>query len=352
MMGKMIEKPVVLVTAVGAAPGLNSLRAIRDDGRFSLVAADADRYSPGLYERDVDGVILPLATDEESYIRSLKKIIVEKKISVLIPCIEEEVFAIARHAADLKTTGVNFLLPDLAVLSQAADKGMATMTAGRHGIPCPKSLVISREQDFAETKRAVEAFALQCPAPWILKPTIGRGMRGVSHAGSIDRVMTILEDQSRDFILQEFIPAPVGNMHIVGLLFGKEGDVVRQFSSRSFRTMYPGGGPATGGISIYVPEIIEQTRQLLSLIGPWRGPLMVEWLRDPRDSRFKFIEINPRLWGYNSLAVGSGLNFPVAVVDLCLGNEITTDPGFKQGVIMLRTTCDLIFQESPFELDG
>jgi len=73
----------------------------------------------------------------------------------------------------------------------------------------------------------------------------------------------------------------------------------------------------------------------------------VEWMLDPRDARFKYIEINPRLWGYSSLSVGAGARFHECLVELTLGNDLEDDPGFKEGVVMMRTTFDVMFETAP-----
>jgi len=344
-------KPVVLVTAVGAPPGLNTLRALLETNLYEVVAADADKYSPALYGFKVPHVILPRATDEEHFIGALKKIVRQYRVSAILACIEEEVFAIARHARELTDLGVRLPIPELDILNRATNKGLATMTARDNGIPCPETIIVPADHGRAEKDAAVAAFHEGCPLPWILKPVIGHGMRGVTRINSLDEARTQLRGQNQDIIIQEFIPAPVGCMHIVGLLYDREGRVVRRFSSRSIRTLYPTGGPATAGVSVLVPEIIEDTIRLLARIGRWRGPLMTEWLRDPRDNQFKFIEINPRIWGYSYLAAGSGSNFPAATAAVCLNGDAGPDPGFKEGVTMLRITHDLIFPECPFELD-
>ncbi len=344
------SRPVVLVTAVGAPPGLNTLRALLEYDRFDVVAADADKYSPGLYGFGVPHVVLDRATDEAVFMSTLKQVIREKNVKVIVSCIETEIFTIARHAQELEAMGVHLLIPDKDILVTAANKGTATEIALRNGIPCPASRVIPVGTT-SQKKKALSTFLKECPFPWILKPTISYGMRDVSRVSSIDEALQMLLNQKEEFIVQEFIPSPVGNMYIVGLLCNRAGQVMRKFSSRSIRTLFRDGGPATAGVSVHVPEIIDASMKLLAHIGQWRGPLMVEWLRDSRDNQFKFIEINPRIWGYNYLATGSGINFPAATVELCLDREVGPDPGFKDGVTMLRVTQDLIFPECPFELD-
>jgi predicted ATP-grasp superfamily ATP-dependent carboligase len=175
-------------------------------------------------------------------------------------------------------------------------------------------------------------------------------MKDITHVASFDEALAASCATSAELLVQEFIPGPVGSMHLAGLLYNIEGRVVRRFSSRSIRTLYPSGGPATAGVSVYQPDMVAATERLVGLIGTWKGPLNAEWMLDPRDGKLKFIEINPRMWGYGYLATGAGLNFPAGIVALALGRDIGPDPGFREGVTLLRSTTDLIFMASPFEL--
>ncbi|MCE9599005.1 MAG: hypothetical protein K8S54_13655 [Spirochaetia bacterium] len=74
----------VLVTAVGAPPGLNALRALQESGRYHLVASDADRMSPSLYTAGVRGHVLPKANHPD-YIPALMRLIKAEKIDLVIP---------------------------------------------------------------------------------------------------------------------------------------------------------------------------------------------------------------------------------------------------------------------------
>lgn len=343
------KKPVVLVTAVGAPPGLNCLRALAETARYQLIAADADPRSTGLYEYGVDHVVLPKAADP-SYLPRLNAAIEKFGVSVVVPCIEEEVLVIAEHASEVKGRGATVLLPAVDVLNKAVNKAAATLLAAENGINYPKSICVPSSTDSLGRVSLLEQFSEQCQPPWIVKPAFGHGMRGVTRVHSLAEAKKLVCKSEVDLVAQEFIPAPVGSMYIVGLLYDALGRVARRFSSRSIRTLFPDGGPATAGVSVSRPDIINNTMLMISKLGGWRGPLMVEWLKDPRDGLMKFIEINPRIWGYSYLAVGAGLNFPEALVELALGHEVPPDPGFREGVTMLRTTRDLIFDRCPYDL--
>lgn len=348
------KKPVVLVTAVGAPPGLNTLRFLHESGKYRLVAADADPLCTGLYQFAGFGVtcaVLPKASNSDEYLKAVCGLIEEHNISAIIPCIEEEILVLAQNCEKIKASGANVLLPNYEVLRVASNKALSTQVAGKNDIPCPKGVIIPKQCDTWEVSKILESFAKTCSLPWIVKPVYGHGMIGITEAATLDKACQACESAETELFVQEYIPGKVGSMHLVGLLYDWDGRVVCRFSSRSFRTLYPTGGPATAGISIHLPELITQTERLLSCIGSWKGPAAVEWMLDPRDGRFKYIEINARLWGYSSLAVCAGSRFHEWLADLTLGNGPVHDPGFREGVVMMRTTHDVLFQTCPFDLN-
>lgn len=340
----------MLVTAVGAPPGLNALRALAEAGTCDLIAADADPRSPGLYQYTTRHAVLPFAIDARSYVDSLVNIVREQGVTVVLPCLEDEVATLAQHRAELEAAGARLLLPDSEVVRAVTDKGACTRVAQDNGIDCPVSLVLPAGLTPLDRGELLRQFERRCPLPWIVKPVWGHGMKGVTQADSFDEALVAACATPAELLVQEFIPGPIGSMYLTGLLYDGAGNVARRFSSRSIRTLFPSGGPATAGVSVSRPDMVAATERLVGLIGTWRGPLNAEWMLDPRDGKLKFIEINPRMWGYGYLATGSGLNFPAGIVSLALGKEIGPDPGFREGVTLMRSTTDLIFDRSPFEI--
>lgn len=346
----MNNKPVVLVTAVGVPPGLNALRALLEAGQCDPIAADADPRSPGLYQYGTRHTILPYAADTEAYLQALLKLICQEGVSVILPCLEDEVMVVAQHREALQQAGARLLLPDYQIARTVTDKGAITRIALENGIDCPQSQVIRAGTSVEERKSMLKQFLSLCPLPWIIKPVWGHGMRGVVKVVSLEEAFKAAQESPAELLVQECIPGQVGSMYLAGLLYDLNGRVVRRFSSRSIRTLYPDGGPATAGISVDRPDMVAATEKLVGLIGPWMGPLNAEWMLDPRDDKLKFIEVNPRMWGYGYLATASGLNFPDGIVSLALDRDIGPDPGFSVGVTMLRSTTDLVFPATPFEL--
>ena len=350
----MTAKPTILVTAVGAPPGRNTLRFLNQSGKYRLVASDADKYSPSLYQFAEDGVknvILPIAADESAYLEKLEEVIATHQVSAIVPCIEEEIVVLARHRERLAEKGIQLMVPEADALENAVNKAYSARIAQEKGIACPTSLTIPTGSSQEVITQQLNTFAETCAFPWIIKPVSGHGMRGVEKVETMEHALKVATGMKSEIFVQECIPGKIGSMHLVALMCNDSGQVVRRFSSRSFCTLFPEGGPATAGITTDNPQLIADTEKLLNELGHWRGPAAVEWMLDPRDGQYKFIEVNARLWGYSSLAAGSGAKFHEYLADLSLGQDIGEDPGFKVGVVMMRATQDLIFETCPFELD-
>jgi acetyl/propionyl-CoA carboxylase alpha subunit len=67
---------------------------------------------------------------------------------------------------------------------------------------------------------------------------------------------------------------------------------------------------------VWIGEVVDAGLRLLRAFG-YHGLSQVEFKRDPRDGRFKLMEINPRLWQWHGLATACGVDLPrIAYADL------------------------------------
>ena len=57
-------------------------------------------------------------------------------------------------------------------------------------------------------------------------------------------------------------------------------------------------------------EVVDAGLRFLRGLG-FHGISQVEFKRDPRDGRFKLMEINPRLWQWHGLAAACGVDLPL-----------------------------------------
>ncbi len=337
----------ILITAIGAPPGLNVTRAIHESEQYNIIVSDANKNAIGLYQYNLPHFVSPLASNK-SYIEEIIAFAKEHNVCGIIPCIEEDALLFSKEMQTLKSAGINVNLPDYEHIRIASNKGLMTQKCKENNIPHPESIVISSgEADLAN--KVVEFFEKIGP-PCIIKPTFGHGMNGVFTVHSAQEILEKVELAGCECILQEKIPGKAGSMYLSALLYDKEGKIIRSFASRSLLTLHEDGGPATAGESVHSPELIDRLKVLVDSIGSWSGPINAEWMLDPRDNEWKFIEVNPRHWGYGYLAVASGCNMPLANAAITCGDNPGEDGGYEYGVVIARNIFDYTLKKHSFKL--
>jgi predicted ATP-grasp superfamily ATP-dependent carboligase len=99
-----------------------------------------------------------------------------------------------------------------------------------------------------------------------------------------------------------------------------------------------------GRASTYVetvdcPEIEAPSLRLLQTLR-FEGIVEVEFKRDPRDGRFKLLDVNPRVWGWHTLGARAGIDFPYLLWRQIHGLSVQA-PTARLGVRWVRTSTDM-----------
>ena len=93
------------------------------------------------------------------------------------------------------------------------------------------------------------------------------------------------------------------------VLYSK-GKFITHFTHRRLRDKIETGGTSTYREAAVHKGIEAATKAIFNSLG-WNGLAMCEFKVCPDTGRFWFIEINPRMWGSISLAIESGVQFPI-----------------------------------------
>jgi predicted ATP-grasp superfamily ATP-dependent carboligase len=128
-----------------------------------------------------------------------------------------------------------------------------------------------------------------------------------------------------EIMIQELIPG-TGTQQYSYCAFFKDGAALGSMVVRR-RRQHP---PEFGRASTYVetlesPELETMSIRLLREID-YYGLVEVEYKLDPRDGRFKLLDINARAWGYHSVGYAAGVDFPYLVYADQLGETL---PAFR-----------------------
>jgi predicted ATP-grasp superfamily ATP-dependent carboligase len=91
--------------------------------------------------------------------------------------------------------------------------------------------------------------------------------------------------------------------------------------------------------TIDFPEIEELSERFLRAID-YYGLVEVEFKQDPRDGLFKLLDVNARTWGFHSIGIPAGVDFPYLLFADQLGYPLDRRRA-KAGVGWLRGITDL-----------
>jgi predicted ATP-grasp superfamily ATP-dependent carboligase len=297
---------------------VNGLAAIRSLGRRGLrvLALDHRPHALGFRSRYAEQRLAPdPLEDEDGFIAALHAIAEETDdVLPVFPTHDEHVNAIARHA-DALAGRYRFPFPSWKVLERIQSKRHQLETAEAAGVPVPRTLY---PQSVEEALAAGEEIGF----PLIVKPSANVGFRR-SHGLQLFRCETPAELERAyedaapyEPMVQELIPGTAEGMYTLGSYLDRDGEALGLFSGRKLSQTRGYMGSARVGEAVWVEEVVEHGLALLRALG-FHGISQVEVMRDPRDGRYKLLEVNPRLWQWHSLATACGVDLPyIAYRDL------------------------------------
>jgi D-aspartate ligase len=320
-------RPPAVVVDVG---WVNGLAAIRSLGRAGapVLAVDHRPWALGLRSRYAIPVASPdPAVDEDGFVAFLAELgdALERPTPVF-PTHDPGLNAVARAQAAL---GRRFLYPFPAwdVLARIQNKRTQLEAATAAGIDTPGT---AHPRSSAEALAAAGALGY----PVLVKPADPVEFKR-RHRRQAFRCATAseLEDafaraEPHEPMVQELIPGGDATLYTLGSYLDAAGKPLGVFSGRKLRQTPRLVGTCRVGEAVWVQEVVDAGLRLLSALG-YRGLSQVEFKRDPRDGRYKLMEINPRLYQWHGLAAACGVDLPrLAYCDL-LG--LPTPPASMNG---------------------
>jgi len=200
--------------------------------------------------------------------------------------------------------------PDWEVIKYVYNKKNAYQLAESLGIPAPKTYY---PLDTGDLEKIGVSF------PVIIKPATRDFFFGtfrkkaflIRNKQQLLQVYKMVCDfmDPSEVLIQEFIP--VGPKHLYSFCpFFKEGKVVTRIMARRSRQHPMDFGQATTyAETVHIPIMEEMGKRFLEKIG-YYGLAEVEFMYDTRDQKYKFLEVNARVWGWHTLAIGAGIDLP------------------------------------------
>ena len=242
--------------------------------------------------------------------------------AVLFAAEDDYVEVVSRNKASLEE---HFIVPVLSWerMRLLVDKGQQLKLAREAGVETPVTAAISGPDDLAGAAKAVSFPAILKPSEH--KPIRSRTGAKVIHVGTRDQLAKAYESMSftGSVLLQEVIPGPDDAVLISGTYHDADSRPQAVFTGRKLRQHPRGFGNTRAGESLWSDEVADVTLKFLAAV-PYYGLCDLEFKRDARDGRLKFIEINARQGLWSPLARAAGVNLAYIAYRDAIGKPCPT----------------------------
>jgi D-aspartate ligase len=337
--------PVRVPTRPGGAVVIggdfNGLGIVRSLGRRGIpVCVIDDERSVARFSRwCTHHVRVPDLRDHGRTVASLLEVGQRLKLDgwVLYPTRDETVAALAR--ARVRLSGrFRVPVPEWDVTRWAWDRRNTHELAAQLDVPAPHTWYVGGPE---------EAAALDAEGPFIVKPAIkehfihatgARAWRAGTRAELVERVRQAAAlCGPGEVMVQELIPGDGTRLYSFCTFF-RNGRSVASMTARRLRRHQLGRG-STYVETVEEPAVEELALRLLRGMG-YYGLAEVEFRQDPRDGRFKVLDVNARTWGYHALGRAAGVDFPALLFADQAGERVRTCRA-RPGVRWVRLVTDL-----------
>jgi predicted ATP-grasp superfamily ATP-dependent carboligase len=220
--------------------------------------------------------------------------------------------------------------------------------AQKAGVPVPKTMAPDGEEE-------VEAIARGFGHQLVVKGERGDSSRNVRLVTQGNKLLLayreILQRESAYAgrpVLQEFISGPAYS--VAGLF--KDGRPLRICAHRKLLTYPPKGGWTVKGITERPVGLLDEAFKIFGAL-KYTGLGHAEFIRDVRDAKFKFVELNPRVWGSIGIAKHAGVDLYTPYQALANGAPVQMNLRFQEGVEYHRLSGELrLAMKRPLRLLG
>jgi predicted ATP-grasp superfamily ATP-dependent carboligase len=226
----------------------------------------------------------------------------------LFPTNDEDAAFIARNHAELSRV-FRLTTPVWDELRWAYDKRLTMDLATRAGVDHPWTFCPAAREDLNR---------IEYHGPLILKPAIKARFNAFTHAKAwpardLDELRALYDVACRlvdpaIVMIQENIPGGGREQYSFAALC-RDGEPLAFLTARRLR-QYPldFGRASTCVETIDDPEVEKRARRLLATMR-YTGLIEIEFKRDPRDGRYKLLDLNPRVWGWHTIGQRAGVDF-------------------------------------------
>jgi predicted ATP-grasp superfamily ATP-dependent carboligase len=312
-----------------------------------LVDVFAERKSPAFLSRFCHRALCsPQFEDQEDFLLALQLAVNETAYDEIYLCNEDVLALVSEFAGLDRWKGL--LLPDRRFIKILLSKNLTLSFVQAAGVAVPRTLSCDGEDDLLRHAQALGF-------PLVVKGEKGESARNVRIVSNLwDLLSKYREIREREAayggkpVLQEFIP---GSSYSVGGLY-HEGKALRICAHRRLLTYPPDGGVTVKGVTERDPALLEQATAVFEAL-QYSGLGHVEFIRDSRDGKLKFLELNPRIWGSIAILEHAGCDVFSAYRRLVRNLPVKPDLDYREGVYFHRFSKEMrLIRKRPLRMAG
>lgn len=267
--------------------------------------------------------------DERGFLDAMLSGASSRSVDLVVPMTDVTCAVLSEHR-DAFRAPTRVAVPDPETFWSASDKIALNTLACRVGVPTPTTHVIVQPPGEAPP----EDVAFPCvvkPSRSRVRTSCGWMKTAVFRAQSrseLEHLVHTRPECQHPYMLQTVVDGD--GLGIFALC--DHGEPLVLFAHRRLREKPPSGGVSVLREAVPVDPVAGDysTRLLRAL--RWHGAAMVEFKQDRATATPYLMEVNGRFWGSLQLAIDAGINFPLHVVRLWLGEAPSCPSSYRTGI--------------------
>ena len=293
----------------GGLTGLSTVRCLAKlDIPVEVILTDPDdiAHHSRFVNKHYD--LIDTGYDPEALTGFLESKIDERKGYFLFPT-GDEALAILSSRRDRLDGFYKVMAPPWELTRQILSKDLTYKAAQDAGVDIPRLYGYA-----SEAKSIIEKIKF----PVVVKPIDSRrfvGVFGLKLFVATDKTELLdcvrrLEEFRLDALIMDLVPGPDSHFYNYTVYIDRSGEPAAELAIRKLRKSPPFYGVTRVAEIVDANRLREPTIELLRRIG-WRGIASVEYKLDPRDGKYRLMEINGRGFLIQGLAYRAGINYPL-----------------------------------------
>lgn len=326
-------------SAIILSMGENGLGVTRSLGRqgINVIGVDHEKDAPAFSSRFCSQKVVG-ANPQTHPEKCLKQLLAlgehQDDKAVLIPTTDYYVTFISTFEEKLRDY-FYFNIPNVEVLDMLIDKDSQYTVADGLGIPIPKTIApysinhLLQEENYLTYPVLIKG---ACGDEWA-RHFSNKGFKA-NTLHELKRYYELAVSKGIRVVVQEIIVGPNTNHIEIGAYYSKRKELLALFCTEKTRQFPVDFGVGTCLTSQSNRSLVETAIKFFEGIG-YSGVGNIEFKKDDRDSTYKLIELNPRIWQQNAQSASAGVDFAYINYLDCIGEDVTPALEFTENICYL-----------------